>query len=40
MSTPNAAATPERIVQQVDRHVIRRLDGLLRGDYRSLGLSG
>jgi uncharacterized protein (DUF58 family) len=36
MSTPNSDATPERILHQVDWHVIRRLDGLLRGDYRSL----
>lgn len=29
-------ATPERILQRLDWHVIRRLDGLLQGDYRSL----
>jgi uncharacterized protein (DUF58 family) len=28
--------TPERILQRLDWHVIRRLDGLLQGDYRSL----
>ena len=32
----NSAATPERILQRVDWQVIRRLDGLLQGDYRSL----
>jgi uncharacterized protein (DUF58 family) len=31
-STP----TPERILQRLDWQVIRRLDGLLQGDYRSL----
>ncbi|MDZ4718152.1 MAG: DUF58 domain-containing protein [Roseiflexaceae bacterium] len=36
MSQPTAAATPERILQRLDWHVIRRLDGLLQGDYRSL----
>ncbi len=30
------AATPERILQRLDWKVIRRLDGLLQGDYRSL----
>jgi uncharacterized protein (DUF58 family) len=29
-------ATPERILQRLDWQVIRRLDGLLQGDYRSL----
>jgi uncharacterized protein (DUF58 family) len=29
-------ATPERILQRLDWKVIRRLDGLLQGDYRSL----
>jgi len=28
--------TPERLLQRIDWHVIRRLDGLLQGDYRSL----
>ena len=32
----SAAATPERILQRLDWQVIRRLDGLLQGDYRSL----
>lgn len=31
-----AAATPERILQRLDWQVIRRLDGLLQGDYRTL----
>lgn len=30
------AATPERILQRLDWQVIRRLDGLLQGDYRSI----
>lgn len=29
-------ATAERILQRLDWHVVRRLDGLLQGDYRSL----
>ena len=36
MNTPTAAPTPERILQRLDWQVIRRLDGLLQGDYRSL----
>lgn len=46
MSTPTFALTPdraghdrntpERILQRLDWQVIRRLDGLLQGDYRSL----
>ena len=37
MSTlPSAASAPERILQRLDWQVIRRLDGLLQGDYRSL----
>ncbi len=28
--------SPERILQRLDWHVIRRLDGILQGDYRSL----
>ena len=36
MSTPTAASTPERILQRLDWRVIRRLDGLLQGDYRTL----
>ncbi len=36
MNTPNNAPTPERILQRLDWQVIRRLDGLLQGDYRSL----
>lgn len=30
------AITPERVLQRLDWQVIRRLDGLLQGDYRSL----
>lgn len=33
---PPAALTPERILQRLDWQVIRRLDGLLQGDYRTL----
>jgi len=36
MSMPKSATTPERILQRLDWQVIRRLDGLLQGDYRSL----
>ena len=36
MSMPTSAPTPERILQRLDWQVIRRLDGLLQGDYRSL----
>ncbi len=36
MSTPTPASTPERILLRLDWKVIRRLDGLLQGDYRSL----
>ena len=36
MSTSSSAPTPERILQRLDWQVIRRLDGLLQGDYRSL----
>jgi uncharacterized protein (DUF58 family) len=35
-SPPAGPATPERILQRLDWQVIRRLDGLLQGDYRSL----
>jgi len=31
-----SVATPERILQRLDWQVVRRLDGLLQGDYRSL----
>ncbi len=34
--TPDPGTTPERILQRLDWTVIRRLDGLLQGDYRSL----
>jgi len=36
MNIPSVASTPERILQRLDWQVIRRLDGLLQGDYRSL----
>jgi uncharacterized protein (DUF58 family) len=38
MSLPPAqpTSTPERILQRIDWKIIRRLDGLLQGDYRSL----
>ena len=36
MSAPSPAVTPERILQRLDWHVIRRLDGLVQGDYRTL----
>ena len=31
-----STSTPERLLQRLDWQVIRRLDGLLQGDYRSL----
>ena len=33
---PTSETTPERILQRLDWQVIRRLDGMLQGDYRSL----
>jgi uncharacterized protein (DUF58 family) len=33
---PASAPAPERILQRLDWQVIRRLDGLLQGDYRTL----
>jgi uncharacterized protein (DUF58 family) len=33
---PTSALTPERILQRLDWQVIRRLDGLLQGNYRTL----
>jgi uncharacterized protein (DUF58 family) len=36
MSTPVTRSTPERILLRLDWQVVRRLDGLLQGDYRSL----
>jgi uncharacterized protein (DUF58 family) len=36
MNEANSASTPERILQRLDWQVIRRLDGLLQGDYRTL----
>jgi uncharacterized protein (DUF58 family) len=36
VSTPSSALTPERVLLRLDWQVIRRLDGLLQGDYRTL----
>ncbi|MDH3673810.1 MAG: DUF58 domain-containing protein, partial [Gammaproteobacteria bacterium] len=36
MSPQTPALTPERLLLRLDWQVIRRLDGLLQGDYRSL----
>lgn len=36
MSVQTSTSVPERILQRLDWQVIRRLDGLLQGDYRSL----
>src|SRR5207245_4335656 len=35
-STPTSSSAPERILQRLDWQVVRPLDGLLQGDYRSL----
>jgi uncharacterized protein (DUF58 family) len=38
-AVPDAGrTTPERVLQRIDWKVVRRLDGLLQGDYRSLFL--
>lgn len=36
MNTSTLAATPEQVLLRLDWSVIRRLDGLLQGDYRTL----
>ena len=36
MNTSTSTPTPERILHRLDWQVIRKLDGLLQGDYRSL----
>jgi uncharacterized protein (DUF58 family) len=36
MNAPSSALTPERILLRLEWQVIRRLDGLLQGDYRTL----
>ncbi len=36
MSMPTSVATPESVLLRLDWQVIRRLDGLLQGDYRTL----
>jgi len=33
---PASPSAPERVLQRLDWHVVRRLDGLLQGEYRSL----
>ncbi len=32
----NESATPDRVLRRLEWHVVRRLDGILQGDYRSL----
>jgi uncharacterized protein (DUF58 family) len=36
MSMLTTASSPEHILQRIDWKIVRRLDGLLQGDYRSL----
>jgi uncharacterized protein (DUF58 family) len=36
MSVATETSTPERILQRIDWQIVRRLDGRLQGDYRSL----
>src|SRR3954462_4923191 len=36
MNTQKLESTPERLLLRLDWQVIRRLDGLLQGDYRTL----
>lgn len=36
MATPTSAVTPERLLRQLEWRVIRRLDGRLQGNYRTL----
>ncbi len=36
MNTASSVQTPDQILLRLDWHVIRRLDGLFQGDYRSL----
>jgi uncharacterized protein (DUF58 family) len=38
MATATSASAPERVLQRLDWQVIRRLDGTLQGDYRTLFL--
>jgi len=35
-TVPRAASDPERVLQRLDWTVVKRLDGLLQGDYRTL----
>jgi uncharacterized protein (DUF58 family) len=36
MAIATSASAPERILERIDWQVVRRLDGMLQGDYRSL----
>ena len=36
MTTPSSVQTPERVLRRLEWRVIRRLDGQLQGDYRTL----
>ena len=36
MTVPSPLRAPERVLQRLDWRVVRRLDGLLQGDYRTL----
>jgi uncharacterized protein (DUF58 family) len=38
MATATSASAPERVLQRLDWQVVRRLDGMLQGDYRTLFL--
>ena len=41
MQTPvHSERSPDQVLHRLDWHVVRRLDGLLQGDYRSLFLGG
>ena len=37
---PNESPTPDSVLRRLDWHVVRRLDGVLQGDYRSLFFGG
>jgi uncharacterized protein (DUF58 family) len=36
LPTPESAATPERVLRRLEWRIIRRLDGRLQGDYRTM----
>lgn len=36
MNTPTTAPSPERVLLRLEWHVLRRLDGVLQGNYRTL----